>query len=85
MQWCSKYVAMEIVANYLESCGSIVQTVGFHTSTFCPGALGPTTARSRRQFKTTLNHDAVAAALSHKHHPIFHVGAGPIQLVYASN
>ena len=51
---------MEIVANYLESCGSIVQTVGFHTPTFCPGALGPTTARSMRQFKTTLNHDAVA-------------------------
>jgi len=25
-------------------------------------------------------HDAVATALSHKHHPIIHVGAGPLNL-----
>ena len=32
----------------------------------------------------TVVHGAVAAALSHKHYPIIHVGAGPIQLIYGS-
>jgi len=34
--------------------------------------------------KSTLAHDAVAVALSHKHHLIIHVGTGPIQLIYCS-
>jgi len=46
----------------------------------------PTTARSRKQYKSesTLGHcDAtVVVALSHKHYPINYSGAGPIQLVY---
>ena len=45
----------------------------------------PTTARSRQQSKSTLAHDTVATALLYKHHPIIHVGSGPIQLVYASH
>jgi len=32
--------------------------------------------------KSTLAHDAVAAAVLHKHHPIICVGAGLIQFVY---
>ena len=35
---------------------------------------------SKTPSKSTTAHDAVAAALSRKHHPIFHFGAGPIQL-----
>jgi len=50
---------------------------------YCSDALGSTTALSRKSSKSMLAHDAVAAVLSHKHHPIIHVGAGPIQLVYA--
>jgi hypothetical protein len=35
--------------------------------TCCPDALGrPTTARSRKQFKSTLADDTVAAALTHE-------------------
>jgi len=45
----------------------------------------PDAARSRRSSKSTLAHDAVATALPHMHHPIIHVDAGPIQLVYASH
>jgi len=41
----------------------------------------PTTPRSRKQSKSMLVHDTVVV-LSDKHHPITHVGAGPIQLVY---
>ena len=32
--------------------------------------------------KSTLVHDAVAAAVLHKHHPIIPIGAGLIQFVY---
>ena len=32
-----------------------------------------------------LAHDAVAAAVLHKHHPIIRVGAGLIQFVYKSH
>jgi len=32
--------------------------------------------------KSTLAHDAVAAAVLHKHHPIIPIGAGLIQFVY---
>jgi len=40
-----------------------VQAVGFCTPTCCPGVLGPTTALSKKQSKSTLAHDEVAAAL----------------------
>jgi len=38
--------------------------------------------RSRNSSKSTLTHDAVAAAVSHKHHSIIRVSAGLIQFVY---
>jgi len=41
-------------------------------------------ARSKKQSKSTLAHDAVADALLHKHHLIIYIGAGPIQLIYGS-
>ena len=34
----------------------------------------------RNPSNSTPAHNAVAAALSHKHHPVINVGAGPIQL-----
>ena len=40
--------------------------------------------RSRNPSKSTLAHDAVAAAVLHKHHLIIRVGAGLIQVVYGS-
>jgi len=44
----------------------------------------PDAVRSRNLSKFTLAHDAVAAAVSHKHHSIIRVGAGLIQFVYGS-
>jgi len=86
MEWCSNHAAVETLANFLESCASIEQAVVCRMPTCRPDEVGrPTTARSRKQFKSTLVHDAVAAALSHKHHLIIHVGADPTQLVYDSH
>jgi len=45
----------------------------------------PDAVRSRNTSKSTLAHDAVAAAVSHKHHSIVRVGAGLIQFVYGSH
>ena len=45
----------------------------------------PNAAHSRKQSKSRPAHKEVAAALSHKHHPISHHGAGLIQIVYASH
>jgi len=45
----------------------------------------PDAERSRNSSKSTLAHDAVAAAVLHKHHPIIRVGAGLIQFVYRSH
>jgi hypothetical protein len=42
----------------------------------------PTTARSRKQSKSMLAHDVVAAVLLDKHHLIINHSCGPIQLVY---
>jgi len=39
-------------------------------------------ARFKNPSKSTLAHDAVAAAVLHKHHLIIRVGAGFIQFVY---
>jgi len=43
------------------------------------------TSLLRNPYKSTLAHDAVAAVVFHKHHLIICVGAGLIQLVYASH
>ena len=45
----------------------------------------PDAVRSRNSSKSTLAHDAVAAAVLHKHHSIIRVGAGLIQFVYGSH
>jgi len=42
----------------------------------------PTTSRSRRQSKSKLAQNVVAAALLDKHHLIINHSCGPIQLVY---
>jgi len=45
----------------------------------------PNAVCSRNLSKFTLAHDAVAAAVLHKHHLIIRVGAGLIQFVYQSH
>jgi len=45
----------------------------------------PDAVRSRNPSKSTLAHDAVAAAVSHTHHSIIRVGAGLIQFVHGSH
>jgi len=45
----------------------------------------PDAVRSRNPSKSTPAHDAVAAAVSYKHHSIIRVGAGFIQFVYGSH
>jgi len=50
-----------------------------------PRNQSPDAVRSRNLTKSTLAHDAVAAAVSHKHHSIIRVGAGLIQFVYFSS
>jgi len=46
---------------------------------------GCKTCSLRNPSKSTLAHDAVAAAVLHKHHLIIRVGAGLIQFVYGSH
>jgi len=41
--------------------------------------------RLRNPSKSTLAHDAIAALVLHKHHPIICVGAGLIQFVYGAH
>jgi len=49
------------------------------------GNLLPDAVRFKHPSKSTLAHDAVAAAVLHKHHAIIRVGAGLIQFVYGSH
>jgi len=72
----------KLLRTYLEPFTSIVQAVvcrplllPFLLSRRNPS---PDAARSRNPSKSTLAHDAVAAAVSHKHHSIIRVGAGLI-------
>ena len=81
----------KLLQTYLESCANIVQAVvSAHPpapSSSRPPSCWPVArhVRLRNLIKSTLAHDAVAAALSHKHHPIIRVGAGLIQMVYVSH
>ena len=74
---------------YLESCASIVQAVVCRP--LLPPLLlsrlnlSPDAVRSRNPSKSTLAHDAVAAAVLHKHHSIIRVGAVLIQFVHGSH
>ena len=79
----------KLLRTYLESCASIVQAVACRP--LVPPLLlsrpkpSPDAVRSRNPSKPTLDHDAVAAAVSHKYHSIICVGAGLIQFVYGSH
>jgi len=79
----------KLLRAYLESCASIVQTVVYRL--LLPPLLlsrpnpSPDAIRSRNPSKSTLAHDAVAAAVSHKHDAIICIGAGLIQFVYGSH
>jgi len=83
MQRCRSYFAMKAIAN-------LSRVLREHrTGCRLPPALlpvrqnqWPDAVRSRNSSKSTLAHDAVAAALSRKHHSIIRVGAGLIQFVY---
>ena len=74
---------------YLQSCASIVQAVVCRP--LLPPLLlsrlnpSPDAVRPRNISTSTLAHDAVAAAVSHKHHSIIRVGADLIQFVYGSH
>ena len=78
-----------LLQTYLESRASIIQAV------VCRLLLvpllvsrpnpSPNAVRSRNLSTSTLAHDTVAAAVSHKHHLIIRVGAGLIQFVYGSH
>ena len=84
----------KLLRTYLESCASIVQAVFADrpaavstksvaqrwVTDLSPNARRPN--RSRNPSKSTLAHDSVAAAVSHKHHSIIRVGAGLILFVY---
>ena len=79
----------KLLRTYLESCASIVQAVVCRP--LLPPLLlsrpnpSPDAVRSRNLSKSTLAHDAVAAAVSQKHHSIIRVGAGLIQYVDGSH
>jgi len=72
----------KLLRTYLESCASIVQAVVFR-SLWSPLLLSrpnpsPDAVRSKNPSKSTLAHDALAAAVSHKHHSIIYVGVALI-------
>jgi len=69
----------KVLRTYLESCANIVQAVVCHPPS-CQLDLArpppsPDTVRLKNPSKFTLAHDAVAAAVLHKHHPIIRIGA----------
>jgi len=76
----------KLLRTYLESCASIVQAVVCRPLLppllLSRPNLSPDAVRSRNPSKSTLAHDAVANAMSHKHHSIIRIGAGLIQFVY---
>jgi len=80
------FMPWKLLRTYLESCASIMQAV------VCRPLLqplllsrpypSPDAVLPRNPSKSTLAHDEVAAAVSHKHHSIDCVGAGLVQFVY---
>jgi len=79
MQRRRNFLAMEAIANFF---GVLCQ---HHAGCSLPPALllarqnqSPDAVRSRNLSKSTLAHDAVAAAVSHKHHLIIRVGASSL-------
>jgi len=77
---------------YCELTLSLARTSCRLSSTARPPAARPAAsppagdpARFKNPSKSTLAHDAVAAAVLHKHHLIIRIGAGLIQFVYGSH
>jgi len=78
----------KLLRTYLESCASIVQAVVCRP--LPPLLLSrlnplPDVVRTRNPSKSTLAHDAVAAAVLHKYYSIIRVTVGLIQFVYGSH
>jgi len=67
------------------SCRLSFTACSCHPSCCLDQPPSPDAFRSRILSKSTLSHDAVAAAVSHKHHSSVRVGAGLIQFVYVSH
>jgi len=76
---------MQAVVYRPPSCRSRAGPPSFACPPSCrPPASNPLldAARLKNPVKSTLDHDAVAATVLHKHHPIIRIGAGLIQFVY---
>ena len=86
MQQCRSFFAMEAIANL--SWVFCEHRTGCHLMTtllLSRRNQSPDAVCSRNPSQSTLRHDdAVAAAVSHKHHSIIRVGSGLIQWVYGS-
>jgi len=86
VQLCRSFFAMEAIANlswvlHEHHAGCRCRSLLLPVLLSRPNSL-PVNVRSRNLSKSTLAHDAVPAAVSHKHHSIIRVGAGLIQIVY---
>jgi len=79
----------KLLQTYLDSCARIIQAVVCRP--LLPPLLlsrpnpSPNAVRSRNPSKSTLAHDAVAAAVSNMPYSIIRVGTGFIQFVYGSH
>ena len=83
VQRCRSFFAMEAIANLSwvlrqHRAGCRCRSLWLPVLLSRPNPL-PVDIRSRNPSKSTLAHDAVPAAVSHKHHLIIRVGAGLIQ------
>jgi len=76
----------KLLRTYRQSCASIVQAVvSCSLLILSRPNPSPDAVRSRNVSKSTLAHDAVAAAALYTHHVIIRVGAGLLQFVYGSH
>ena len=75
----------KLLRTYIDSCASIVQAVVCRPPLLSRPNQSSDAVRSRNPFKSQLARDAVATAVSHKHHLIICVGAGLIQFVCGSH
>jgi len=84
VQQCRSFFAMEAIANLSwvlreHRAGCRCRSLLLPVLLSRPNSL-PVDVRLRDLSKSTLAHDAVPAAVSHKHHSIIRVGAGLIQM-----
>jgi len=89
MQLCRNFFAMEAIANLSWVLRKILEAVVCRPLLppilLSRPILSPDAFSSRNPSQSTLAHDAVAAAVSHKHHSIICVGAGLVPFVYGSH